>query len=117
MCDRWYDACNNDLICVENVLEDYNFTEHGENLCPRNRPCVSYKSMYGSGKALCEKMWGKSYVYTKENFDSSNCMVMWFNGENPNKNVKYNSKTKSVGNQLEFSVYLLMLLLLLICSY
>ena len=97
VCDRWYEACKNDQICVENVLTDYNFTEHGENFCPKDKPCVTYEKMYGSGKALCEKMWGKSYVYTKENTDSSNCMVMWFNGDNPNRYVKFSTRTHSNG--------------------
>ena len=88
MCDRWYQDCETDQICVENVLADYNFTEHGDNFCPSNKSCKTYQQMYGSGKALCEKMWGKSYIYTKENKDSSNCMRMWFDNENPNAKVK-----------------------------
>ena len=109
MCDRWYDECKTDQICVQNVLVDYNFTEHGENLCPKNKPCITYEKMYGSGKALCEKMWGKSYVYTKENADSSNCMVMWFKGDNPNKKVQFRSNTHSKAGNTKFGVCLLFL--------
>eukprot|EP00794_Sanderia_malayensis_P003080 gene3081-3545_t len=87
VCDRWFQACKTDQICVENVLTDYNFTEHGGNSCPKNKPCMTYENMYGSGKKLCEKMWGTSFIYTKENADSSNCMVMWFAGQNPNSRV------------------------------
>ena len=76
ICDKWFDACKNDQICVENVLDDYNFTIHGENFCPANKSCTSYQSMYGSGKNLCEKMWGGSYIYTKPNDNYSNCLMM-----------------------------------------
>lgn len=116
ICDRWYDACRDDLICVENVLVDYNFTEHGENWCPKDKPCITYQKMYGSGKALCEKMWGDSYVYTVENSDSSNCMVMWFNGENPNKRVKAQTqpKTGSHGEKIQLNVHLLLFALVFV---
>ena len=92
ICDRWYEACKTDQICVENVLEDYNFTITGQNLCPKDKPCKTYKQMYGSGKALCEKMWGSSYLYTPEDATSSNCMVMRFAGKNPNQYVQRTSK-------------------------
>ena len=75
-CDNWFDACKTDQICVENVLEDYNFTVHGENFCPANKSCITYEAMYGNGKNLCEKMWGGSYKYTKANDDYSNCLLM-----------------------------------------
>eukprot|EP00112_Aurelia_sp_Birch-Aquarium-sp1_P019784 Seg4961.2 transcript_id=Seg4961.2/GoldUCD/mRNA.D3Y31 product="Riboflavin-binding protein" protein_id=Seg4961.2/GoldUCD/D3Y31 len=92
ICDRWYEACKTDQICVENVLEDYNFTITGQNLCPKDKPCKTYKQMYGSGKALCEKMWGSSYSYTLEDKTSSNCMVMRFTGKNPNQYVQRPAK-------------------------
>ena len=75
-CDSWYDACKSDQICVENVIEDYNFTVHGENFCPANKTCKTYEAMYGNGKNLCEKMWAGSYNYTKANADYSNCLRM-----------------------------------------
>lgn len=75
-CDNWFDACKTEQICVENVLEDYNFTVHGENFCPANKSCITYEAMYGNGKNLCEKMWGGSYKYTKANDDYSNCLLM-----------------------------------------
>ncbi len=61
--------------------------------------------MYGSGKSLCEKMWGSSYKYTPENKDSSNCMVMWFSGMNPNKRVQVKSVNGS--SKLEFDTILI----------
>ena len=75
-CDNWYDACKADQICVENVLEDYNFTVHQENFCPANKTCKTYEAMYGNGKNLCEKMWAGSYNYTEANADYSNCLRM-----------------------------------------
>lgn len=32
-------------------------------------------------------MWGQSFTYEKSN----NCMVMWFDGKNPNEKVKLNT--------------------------
>lgn len=43
--------------------------------------------MFKNGEGLCNKMWNTSYVYTKENPDKSNCLVMTFNGTNPNGKV------------------------------
>lgn len=83
ICDEWFDACKNDQICVENVLEDYNFTVHGENFCPANKSCITYQAMYGNGKNLCEKMWAGSYNYTMPNADYSNCLMM--DGSKPAK--------------------------------
>jgi len=114
VCDRWYEACKSDQICVENVLAHYNFTVNGENFCPKDKPCVTYERMYGSGKALCEKMWGSSYIYTKENADSSNCMVMWFSGSNPNRLVAF-QKVYSSGRSIAITLYLLVLPFFVYC--
>lgn len=78
ICDQWFDACKDDRICVENVLEDYNFTVHGENFCPApaNKSCKTYQEMYRNGKNLCEKMWAGSYKYTIPNAAYSNCLMM-----------------------------------------
>jgi len=75
-CDSWFEACKTDQICVENVLEDYNFTVHGENFCPKDKNCTTYEVMYGNGKNLCEKMWAGSYNYTEANANYSNCFMM-----------------------------------------
>ena len=88
-CDNWYDACKDDRICVENVLEDYNRTVNYVNSCPRGAKCKTYAKMFGNGKNLCEKLWGDSYRYVKKDKDVNNCMKMWFTpgSENPNANV------------------------------
>lgn len=80
-CNLWFDACRDDKICVENVLEDE---------CPANKSCKKFAEMYKDGKELCEKLWGSSYKYTEENAKKDNCMVLWFppGSENPNKKVK-----------------------------
>ena len=89
-CDAWYEACKNDKICVENVLEDYNRTVDYVAKCPRDKNCTTYAKMYGSGKNLCEKMWGDSYRYVQKDNDVNNCMKMWFTpgSENPNADVR-----------------------------
>lgn len=45
-----------------------------------------FSQIYTDGKGLCEKMWGKTFTYEK----SDNCMVMWFDGKNPNGDVTPN---------------------------
>ena len=80
-CDEWYEACKMDQICVENIIDDYNFTSNGENFCPSDKNCTTYELMYGNGKNLCEKMWASSYIYTQPNADYSNCLMM--NGSIP----------------------------------
>jgi len=92
-CDNWFEACKTDQICVENVLKDYNFTVHGENICPEDKNCTTYEMMYRNGKNLCEKMWGDSYIYTEANADYSNCLMM--DGSNPTVESKGFADTAS----------------------
>lgn len=108
ICDQWFDACKEDLICVENVLSDYNFTVHGENFCPANRTCITYQAMYRNGKNLCEKMWAGSYKYTVPNADYSNCLMM----DGSSKPVK--PTVESVGVVNTAYVALLQLLLFVV---
>ena len=103
VCDQWFDACKNDLICVENVLLDYNFTVHDENFCPANKSCITYQAMYGNGKNLCEKMWAGSYNYTIPNSKYSNCLMM-------DGSVKQAAESEGVIN----TVYIALLQLLLV---
>lgn len=78
-CDAWYEDCKNDLICVQNVLSEYNKSECSQK-------CVKYSEMYGNGESLCTKMWGDSYKYVKNN--GENCMKFWFDAYSPNPNAK-----------------------------
>ena len=104
-CDQWFEACKDDQICVENVLEDYNFTVHGENFCPANKTCITYQAMYSNGKNLCEKMWAGSYKYTIPDAYYSNCLMM----DGSSKPVKPTVESDGVIN----TVYVALLQLLL----
>ena len=84
---------------MENFLEDFNVTHNYVRVCPKDKKCVTYAAMYGSGKNLCTKMWGDSYKYVKK--DGDNCMKFWFTpgSKNPNANVM-----KEVGGSVRPSV-------------
>lgn len=84
-CDNWFDACKDDYTCAENWLEDFNYTSNVYS-CPAASECLKFSQIYTDGKGLCDKMWGKSFKYEK----SDNCMVMWFDGKNPNGDVTPN---------------------------
>ena len=111
-CDSWFEACKTDYICVENVLEHYNFSVHGENFCPSDKNCTLYATMYGNGKGLCEKMWGGSYIYTEANADHTNCLLMYFNGTNPNGNVNPSVASTIINNAFINCAIILMALFL-----
>ncbi|KAK3753712.1 hypothetical protein QZH41_013802, partial [Actinostola sp. cb2023] len=87
VCDGWFDACKDDQICVQDVLTGYEFLANGTNRCPANSSCTTYSDMFKNGEGLCNKMWNTSYVYTTENAEHSNCMLLSFNGTNPNGKV------------------------------
>lgn len=108
-CDDWFDACKNDTICVENVLEDYNKTMNNGKVCPTSNECETYTQKYGNGKGLCEKMWGNSYKYVKANKEKDNCMVLWFapGTENPNANVLKEVSASAFHNPILLLVFLL----------
>ncbi|KAL9985161.1 hypothetical protein ACROYT_G007531 [Oculina patagonica] len=82
-CDNWFDACKDDFTCAEDWINDFNYTSSVYS-CPKASKCRNFSEIYTDGKGLCEKMWGNSFIYEK----SDNCMVMWFNGTNPNGDVK-----------------------------
>ena len=87
-CDAWFDACRDDLTCVENWLEDLvlHVTDgHGNNSCPANSTCTTFRERYGNGEGLCNRMWGKAFIYST-NMD--NCTVMAFNN-NPNYRLTF----------------------------
>ena len=87
-CDAWFEACRNDLTCVEDWLEDFDSTIHGANICPTNSPCVTFEQMYGNAEGLCNKMWGEAFIYST---DTDNCTVMVFNNtmRNPNYQLSF----------------------------
>ena len=84
-CDAWFEACKDDLTCVENWLHDFAKDDDGNNTCPVNSTCVTFQEMYGNGKGLCNRMWGDAFYYST-NMD--NCTVMAFNNSMINPNIK-----------------------------
>lgn len=42
-CDDWFQACQNDITCVENWVTDWVVKENGSNYCPENATCRSYR--------------------------------------------------------------------------
>ncbi|KAM4678265.1 retbindin [Discoglossus pictus] len=51
-CDQWYGACKDDLICTGIAKGDKNCT----------MGCATYEEAFGSGRQLCEKIWGRSFI-------------------------------------------------------
>ncbi|XP_062995567.1 riboflavin-binding protein-like [Elgaria multicarinata webbii] len=71
-CDDWYEACKNDLTCVNNWLTDWEIDEKGENRCKNE--CIPYSEMYANGTDLCETMWGDSLKVS-----DSSCLCLQMN--------------------------------------
>lgn len=46
--------------------------------------CQTFGSIYGSGKAMCERMWGDAFLYEP---DEDKGYTMWFFGDNANDGV------------------------------
>lgn len=42
-CDRWYDACRDDLTCVSNWIFDWEYA-NGTNVCPEGSQCTTFGS-------------------------------------------------------------------------
>ena len=84
-CDRWFEACKNDLTCVDNWLEDFDYAANGQNLCPPEASCLSFKERYKDARGLCNRMWGNAFFYSE---DEVNCTVMAFDPANSNPNFQ-----------------------------
>ena len=87
-CDAWFEACKDDLTCVEDWLADFDYAENGNNTCPANSTCVTFREMYGNGEGLCNRMWGVAFFYST---DQDNCTVMAFDNTmgNPNSRLSF----------------------------
>lgn len=87
-CERWFQACRNDLTCVEDWLADFDYAEDGINSCPMNSSCLTFEQRYGNATGLCNRMWGNAFFYSE---DEDNCTVMAFDGtqENPNFQLSF----------------------------
>ena len=107
-CNAWFEACKDDLTCVENWLEDFDFAENGNNSCPANSSCVTFSEMYGSGQGICNKMWGVAFYYST---DTDNCTVMAFNNTMTNPNYRLTFPGTS-GSQRVKVVYGLILVMM-----
>lgn len=82
-CDDWFDACRNDLTCVENWLAT---VDRGvPNSCPPDSPCITFEAMFQNGKGICDKMWKPAIIYSE---DVDNCTVMQFDANMPNPNFQ-----------------------------
>ena len=76
-CDAWFEACKDDLTCVENYVEMgfHNLSIDYTSSCPQNSTCRTYRVVYRDGRGLCNKIWGSEYAYST---DRDNCTVMAF---------------------------------------
>ncbi|GFR72375.1 folate receptor gamma-like [Elysia marginata] len=68
-CDNWYDACKDDLTCI--------------NKCPQGSTCKKFSEIYENSSSLfCEKVFGSFKVVD----DVDNCFHLWFDAKYPNPN-------------------------------
>ena len=86
-CNKWFDACRDDMTCVNHWLEDFAFDAGFQNQCPRDptTSCRTFQVEYSDGRGLCNQIWGNSIFYSE---DSDNCTVMAFDSSMPNPNFK-----------------------------
>jgi hypothetical protein len=96
-CDDWFEACKNDLTCVEDWLADFDYALDGNNSCPVNSTCVTFEEMYGNAEGLCNRMWGQAFFYST---NTDNCTVMAFDNTMPNPNYRLSfPSTSGSGSQ------------------
>ncbi|XP_019639047.1 PREDICTED: uncharacterized protein LOC109481009 [Branchiostoma belcheri] len=62
-CDRWFDACRNDVTCVANWRSDWDMDDQNRNNCPAGSSCVTFDKMYGDARTLCETFFGSEFQY------------------------------------------------------
>ena len=93
-CNAWFEACRNDLTCVEDWLADFDYALDGANICPANSTCLTFEQMYGNAEGLCNKMWGEAFIYST---DADNCTVMAFNNTMRNPNYRLSFPSTSEG--------------------
>ena len=63
-CNYWFEACKNDMTCVEHWLEDFEIDEYFANSCPRDSPCRTIKEEYGNGEGLCNQLLRNGLFYS-----------------------------------------------------
>ena len=79
-CDEWFEACKDDSTCSSNWLS----TSTGN--CNASQTCRTFAETFTNGKNMCNSIWSTEYVYDQDN---TNCITMFFSGENPNQNVTF----------------------------
>uniref|UniRef100_A0A7R9Y0Y9 Folate receptor-like domain-containing protein n=1 Tax=Prasinoderma coloniale TaxID=156133 RepID=A0A7R9Y0Y9_9VIRI len=64
-CDEFYEACKADFFCSSTGTGSFFDTVADEcgTLGDIQSNCKSFEELYGSGEALCEKMWDDSFIY------------------------------------------------------
>jgi folate receptor len=113
-CDRWYTACKDDYTCVTNWITDWVYI-NGSNHCPERSQCRPYSVVYGSGRGICNTLWGSSFFYSQSNSTDSDetreCLVPYFNinSTNPNNVVINRFFMNGNSNQLMASTLMLIL--------
>ena len=117
-CDAWFDACQDDLTCFENWLEEYD-PSLGIANCPAPFKCHTFHEVYRDGRGLCDTIWGTVYAYST---DADNCTVMAFNNTmpNPNYNLTFPKSAsllvKLQGPTLVYNIIMSSLLVFLLVS-
>lgn len=103
-CDSWYEACQDDETCVKDWIAGFN-ASNNMYTCPRGAECRTFKQMYGSGKELCDKMWGRSFRYV-----APNCPCTRLDGPIPD-NVTETSTCSGSSRAILFSTFYLLILI------
>ena len=114
-CDAWFEACKDDFTCVEDWLDDFDYAVDGNNSCPANSTCVTFREMYGNGEGLCNRMWGVAFYYST---NTDNCTVMAFDNtmDNPNYRLFPASGSPSVVTLGSSAVVVMILLISLLVA-
>ena len=113
-CDAWFEACKDDMTCVESWWTEFNFEDGSNaNSCPDGSTCRTFQDVYRDGEGLCNMIWGDQLIYST---NSENCTVMTFDNSfpNPNFNLAFpQSSSLSVvksGSTMIYGAVILMLL-------
>jgi len=93
-CDAFYEACKGDFFCSKSGSGSFFDTEVDDcaTLDGIASNCKSFEELYGSGQAICEKLWDEAFVYVPEtnvsnpNHNASDAFVWHWpaNETNPN---------------------------------
>jgi folate receptor len=82
VCENWWDACRDDLTCVDNWATKFNWTA-GMNVCPQGNTCRPFHKVYTGASHFCETLMGHSFKVVP---NAADCFVLWFDPKLPNPN-------------------------------